>query len=114
MSYHWPTYQTYLLMAIKAYQFKEDSGQLVEQADGQYKTHFELAAYDGQTFQYVDKGVNADNFREVDVNIMRDEKDPLSYHAAETPTYSLDGLDGVQLVSKKDGLKRGGLSIVHG
>ena len=86
---------------------------MVEQADGQYKARFELAAYDGQTFQYVDKGVNADNFREVDVNIMRDEKDPLTYHAGETPALSLAGLDGVELVSKKDGKKKDRVRIIH-
>ena len=98
---------------MEPYQFKENSGQLQEQAGGLFTASFELSAYQGQNFHYEDKGVNADNYRVIDVNIAGDEQPPITYHPGQTPAFALDHANGVELVAKKDGKRKDGLSIIH-
>ena len=95
---------------MDAYQFKPGTGQLVQQEDGKYVMSFELAAYQGQTFNYVMQGINAENYLVIDVDVEGSETGPVAYHHGQTPQFERGIETGVELVAKKDGKRKGSIS----
>lgn len=86
---------------MEAYKFEPGTAQLHEQANGTWYASFNLSAFDGQTFTYDDKGINAQNIRVIDVNIHGDESGEIKYHSGQTMAFTRGLEASVELASKK-------------
>ena len=106
MLYHWHHQQNNHMAAVAPYQFKPDSASLSEQADGTWIANFELSAFQGQSFNYTDQGINSDNYRVIDVNIEGDETSPVTYRPGQTSPFARGSEIGVELAAKKGGKVR--------
>ncbi len=98
---------------MEAYQFEPGSGSLEQQADGTWVAKALLATYPGQTFHYRNEGINSENRLVWDVDVAGDETGDLAYREVETPAYTRAAEDAVELVAKKDGKRKGSLTVYY-
>lgn len=93
------------------YEFKPNSGQLVQQPDGQWVAGFEAAIYSHQSFSQFSNSLTPQNVRLIEFNVLGDEDGSINYHAGNSTPYARGSETDVQLVLYKDGKRKGSITM---